>query len=205
MPFKTFVAGAVLTASDVNTYLAKQSVIVCTSTTRPSSPPEGMTIYETDTDRLLVYTTSTTGWTQPWNMPWGRLNSSTGTATTNIGTSYVDVNGLSVSWDAVQNRRYRITSNFTIVAPRLGTSDCNVDARYVDGATTETAAIRQTATIQICFNNMNLVELYSHTTASNSVSRKVQARVSATTGNELSLSYNRFIVVDDMGPAGAPA
>ena len=49
MPFKTFTAG-VLTSSDVNTFLMQQAVITCTSSTRPSSPVEGMTIYETDTD-----------------------------------------------------------------------------------------------------------------------------------------------------------
>lgn len=53
--FKTFTAGSVLTAADVNNYLMKQSVIVCTSGTRPSSPEEGETIYETDTDTILVY------------------------------------------------------------------------------------------------------------------------------------------------------
>lgn len=56
MAFKTFVDGAVLTASDVNTYLMKQTVIVCTSGTRPSSPVSGMTIYETDTNQLAIYT-----------------------------------------------------------------------------------------------------------------------------------------------------
>lgn len=56
MAFKTFVAGDVLTAADVNTYLAKQAVIVCTAATRPSSPVEGMVIYQTDNDALLVYT-----------------------------------------------------------------------------------------------------------------------------------------------------
>lgn len=55
MAFKTFNAGDVLPASDVNTYLMKQAVIVCTSGTRPSSPVEGMTIYETDTDIHRVY------------------------------------------------------------------------------------------------------------------------------------------------------
>lgn len=55
MAFKTFVAGDVLTAADVNTYLAKQAVIVCTSGTRPSSPVEGMLIYETDTDDIFLY------------------------------------------------------------------------------------------------------------------------------------------------------
>jgi hypothetical protein len=50
MAFKTFAPG-VLTSSDVNTFLMRQAVIVCTSSTRPASPNEGMTIYETDTDR----------------------------------------------------------------------------------------------------------------------------------------------------------
>jgi hypothetical protein len=55
MAFKVFTPG-VLTSSDVNTFLMRQAVIVCTSTTRPASPNEGMTIYETDTDLTLQYT-----------------------------------------------------------------------------------------------------------------------------------------------------
>lgn len=55
MAFKTFTAGSVLTAADVNDYLMEQAVITCTSGTRPSSPNEGMTIYETDTDYIRVY------------------------------------------------------------------------------------------------------------------------------------------------------
>lgn len=55
MPFKTFVAGATLTAAEINTNLMNQAVIVCTSGTRPASPVEGMVIYETDTDKLQVY------------------------------------------------------------------------------------------------------------------------------------------------------
>ena len=55
MAFKTWVAGDVLTASDMMTYLMRQAVIVCTSGTRPSSPVEGMTIFETDTDAFLFY------------------------------------------------------------------------------------------------------------------------------------------------------
>lgn len=58
MPIKTFTAGEVLTASDVNTYLMNQAVITCTSATRPGSPSEGMTIYETDTDQYKTYSGS---------------------------------------------------------------------------------------------------------------------------------------------------
>jgi hypothetical protein len=55
MAFKTFAPG-VLTSSDVNTFLMRQAIITCTSSTRPASPNEGMTIYETDTDLYAVYT-----------------------------------------------------------------------------------------------------------------------------------------------------
>jgi hypothetical protein len=60
--FKTFTDGVPLPEGDLNDYLMRQCVITTTSGARPSSPTEGMTIYETDTDRLLIYTTATTGW-----------------------------------------------------------------------------------------------------------------------------------------------
>ena len=62
MAFKTFTAGSVLTAAEVNDYLMKQAVIVCTAATRPSSPVEGMVIRETDTERFLTW--NGTNWTQ---------------------------------------------------------------------------------------------------------------------------------------------
>lgn len=58
MAYKTFGVGDVLTAADVNTYLMRQAVVICTSGTRPSSPTEGMTVYETDTDVVRIYTGS---------------------------------------------------------------------------------------------------------------------------------------------------
>ena len=60
MAFKVFASGDVLTAADVNDYLMEQSVIQCTSSTRPSSPNDGMLIYETDTEQFLFYEDS--GW-----------------------------------------------------------------------------------------------------------------------------------------------
>lgn len=59
MAFKTFSPG-VLTSSDMNTFLMRQTVITCTAATRPTSPNEGMTIYETDTDLYKTY--SGTAW-----------------------------------------------------------------------------------------------------------------------------------------------
>lgn len=58
MAFKIFAGGATLPAADLNDYLMEQSIIVCTSGTRPSSPAEGWTIYETDTDLYKMYSGS---------------------------------------------------------------------------------------------------------------------------------------------------
>lgn len=51
MGYKLWANEEVLASADLNNHLMKQSIVVCTSGTRPSSPPEGMTIYETDTDK----------------------------------------------------------------------------------------------------------------------------------------------------------
>jgi hypothetical protein len=59
VPYKVFTTEEVLASADVNSYLMRQSVITCTSGTHPASPSEGMTIYETDTDRYLGFDGST--------------------------------------------------------------------------------------------------------------------------------------------------
>lgn len=59
MAYRTFTNGEILTASHLNDYLMNQSVIVCTSGTRPSAPTEGMVIYESDTKAYLVYNGTT--------------------------------------------------------------------------------------------------------------------------------------------------
>lgn len=77
MAFKTFTAGEVLTASDVNTYLMKQAVITCTAATRPGTPNEGMLIYETDTDTFAFYDGS--GWVyQGYYQSWTPVLSGSG-------------------------------------------------------------------------------------------------------------------------------
>lgn len=77
MPFKTFGVGDVLTAADVNNYLMKQTIITCTSGTRPSSPVEGMTIFETDTDLNRYWDGSA----------WTTLGSAARTAVSNVQNS----------------------------------------------------------------------------------------------------------------------
>lgn len=59
MPFKTFVNGAVLPASDVNTYLMKQSVMVFADETARddalTTPTEGMVAYLQNANKVTIY------------------------------------------------------------------------------------------------------------------------------------------------------
>jgi hypothetical protein len=60
MPIKTFVAGTLATASDVNTYLMNQSVMTfATAVARNAAiptPTEGMVTYQSSNDHLTIYT-----------------------------------------------------------------------------------------------------------------------------------------------------
>jgi hypothetical protein len=83
---------------------------VCTSTTRPTAPYEGQTIYETDTDLMLVWSGS--AWVEVVSAltkaPRGvmALANITSNTTSNGST---EVTRASVTWTAVANRYYKIT------------------------------------------------------------------------------------------------
>lgn len=96
---KTFTAGEVLQAADVNDFLMDQSVMVFAGTAARGSaipsPSEGMVTYLQDSDEVEVYTTS-----------WGSIGrgkilqvvSTTKTdAFTTTSTTFTDVTGLSLS------------------------------------------------------------------------------------------------------------
>jgi hypothetical protein len=62
LPFKTFVSNEILTASDVNSQIMNQQIMVFADATARdaalTSPSEGMFAFLKDTDTLTVYTTS---------------------------------------------------------------------------------------------------------------------------------------------------
>lgn len=97
MAFKTFTAGSVLTAADVNDYLMEQTVISCTSGTRPASPNEGMTIYETDTNRYMFYNGAA------WDYVFGASIRKTADESVTSSTSMQDDNELLIAVAANTN------------------------------------------------------------------------------------------------------
>lgn len=200
MTLSTFTAGQVLTATALNN-VHKQCVITCTSTTRPSSPPEGMTIYETDTDKMLVYTSATTGWVPPWNKPWGYIGQSkitTSTAATNANiTTY--------SLTTVANRRYRITATTGSVSSSIAN---DIAGLYVQvGGTTISGVNIDCRTAASGVNGGTTIATYEPTTSATVTVAAYGARVSGTgtiTWGATS-TIPITLLVEDMGPNGAPA
>lgn len=199
--FKTFTAGSVLTASEVNTYLAKQAVINCDSSADyPSAPVVGMTVYDLNDDALYVYAGATSGWRPPWNMPWGHVASATTSTVTNgVGSSYTDVTGLSVTWTAVTNRRYKVTgyldtANATASVARLAITD---SSNNLKAQSQQTLAANDAA-------SQTVHELF--TGSAGSTTRKLRIQFTAGTGGTQSNVYGpHLILVEDIGPAGAPS
>lgn len=106
MPRKTFVAGEILTASDVNEYLGDQAVMVFDDATARdaaiSSPVEGMVVFLKDSDTLQKRTA--TDWrsvTSSLDMPAGIvlqvLSAQRLTTVSTTSTSLVDYTDLSVT------------------------------------------------------------------------------------------------------------
>jgi hypothetical protein len=88
---------------------------VCTSTTRPASPYEGQVIYETDTDKVLVW--NGTAWYPNWNTAWGIVANTIGT--TNTIASGI-LTPLNTTFTAVANRTYKISAIHPTIGSTIG-------------------------------------------------------------------------------------
>jgi hypothetical protein len=201
MPFKTFTAGEILTAADTNTFLARQAVITCTSTTRPSSPPEGMVIHESDTDRLLVFSGgASAGWQPPWNLPWGPVQVATLAANYPTTTGEADITSLSATFTAVANRRYR--TMMVLSVGNTGGAVSTVTATITDPSNTR---VGRAATTIPAAATTDITTWAYETGLSGSVTRKGRIAASQTGQVNASAALPAFLIVEDIGPSGAPA
>lgn len=112
MVYTLLVTGDVPSASGYFNPLLQQSVINCTSGTRPSSPPDGMLIYETDTKYFRSWDNANTTWQIKWQndgsfpMMWRYGNGITSDVT-GIGSTETTVLTVS-SCTFKANRAYRL-------------------------------------------------------------------------------------------------
>lgn len=202
--FKTFTAGSVLTASEVNTYLAKQAVINCDSSADyPSAPVVGMTVYDLDKDALLIYAGATSGWRPPWNVAWGVLDYAQVTADQTGITTITSLTTLTTTATVPANRRIRTT----ISGEWLGQVLNDRHIVYIaDGA--DVALRRQILDVADA-DSLNPFHLsYVEATTAGSITRKARMERSSGTGAcqlRASATNPAFILLEDIGPAGAPS
>ena len=181
----------------LSSVVGAQSIVkpgVCTSSTRPASPYEGQMIYETDTDKTLVW--NGTAWYANWNSAWGKVAYASSTTAQSTVSTVADITGTSVTFTAVAGRHYK----FTLFLPQLSGTTAGDRARIdiTDG----------TNSIQIGYTNITgfggPIVLSALATASGSVTYKGTMRRDQGTGTIASYADTfsiRFLLVEDIGPA----
>jgi ribosomal protein S11 len=166
---------------------------VCTSSTRPTAPYEGQVIYETDTDRVLVWNGS--AWYANWNTAWGTVGHVT-TSPNQTVTTVTDMTGVTVTFTAVSGRRYKSTIQLEMYNQNANSL---VDIALADAASSNLRGW----TVQM--KDSGLQTPFSFTwvesSLSGSVTRKVRfGRGFGNTGNVISFSSQQ-LTVEDIGPA----
>ena len=178
---------------------------VCTSTTRPSAPYVGQTIYETNTGRLLVYYGATTGWQPPWGQPWGFMNGiALPTSFTQSSTSTFDVTGMYVTFTATNNRFYKISAFMPAI-------------ERVNGVATAFCLFNGASELQLCvvdgsnpgtFNVVapaHLVKIDTFTAGSVTLKCSVRSLGGSGTMSAHAGGGTPSLIVEDIGPAVSTA
>lgn len=166
------------------------------------SPAVGMHVHESDTGNDLVYQGPTTGWTPPWNTSWGEV--AAGVTTTDqpgITATPVTVAGTSVTWTAIANRRYKVSYTLTVAN---GAAGAITEAFVTDGSGTFIGGDRS-ATAPSASAVTPLSTWYRESPTAGSVTRRIEVRASNTQGAVDGASQPGEILVEDIGPNGAPS
>lgn len=182
---------------------ARWSKIATTSKAAGSAASGLVTYQATNTATEGIYAVNSAGQTRlPWAVPWGVQGFALGSASdqTGIGSSAVDVTGLSVSWTAVTRRAYRTTA---VLGIQQITSASIPNLNITDGSGAGVNGL----SISIAAGDLEVVTLcWVETALTGAVTRKVMASVGAGSLTIVgSFSRRASLVVEDIGPAGAPA
>lgn len=203
--FKTFTAGSILTASDVNTYLQEQSVMYFATTTARdaaiTSPTRGMVAYIGSNDSSEgLYTYNGTSWRKGpgWNAPWGVMGVSQKTSDTVTNGGIIT----SVTFTAFANRYYRVSGH----CPRAGSATAGdlVDLQ-IKKSSTVLAGAQQRSDVAGSYYFLSVV---TYTTESAGSITYDLYGLRTGTGNATFVGAATApctLIVEDMGPSGAPA
>jgi len=178
----------------LSNYLASSRISqpgVCTSSTRPATPYEGQTIYETDTDKVLVWNGS--AWYPNWNLPWGVVGKTKVTTnTTSSGNAFTTIATLSVT--GIAGRLYKVSAHFYF---QLGGSGYGV-CQLLNGAVQIQEGTFDRTTSQ--YAQMSPFT-YTEQVGTTTFSTRFTANVAGTHTIYGNASYPHVLIVEDVGPA----
>lgn len=208
--FKNFTA-SVLTAADVNNFLMEQSVMSFASTgardVAITAPETGMVAYigSGDSSEGLYHYTSGTAWRKGpgWNAPWGQVgrNQGNGPGTSTSGTTETAV-FTSASFTAVANRFYRVSIATTITS----TAGDGYTMRIRQDSTSGTVWWGGNIVFATGQTKLNVHPMGSSTlTAGSHTFLLTLTRNAGSQTAQIGTLESVNMVVEDIGPSGAPA
>lgn len=163
-------------------------IVVCTSTTRPTSAAEGQTIYETDKDRMMVNTSAT-----PASPVWSYVSGLAGATVSGSATigNTVTTN-LAYSVESLDTDSFipAAGTTFTIPSPLAGVYYFNIDVTSASdmgagfGSKLELVQTSRTYTINITANASNMSWI-----APMSATNTAYFRIQNSTGGSVTYSY----------------
>lgn len=150
------------------------------------------------TDGTISHTTSTKS--LPWPLPWGFIGFAEATGVQTGITTSTDVTGLTVTFTAVANRRYKLTAFVNLLQ---STNTGNVQVIIADGSNNSQAI--GTDTYAAGEYGTTVAIKGSVSPAAGSTTYKVRINTSAgTVGLNQGAGYPTMFLVEDIGPNGAP-
>lgn len=186
----------------------------------PSPLSTGLTWYQTDTGKLLIYYGATTGWQPPWQQPWGVVTATSGgtsgkgvasTTSSSAGAAAAGVQdwtGLTVTFNALNGRIYRTTASGMLHAT-------NVSANEIGELVIRNLAGTRLAAARAIVNNIGSIGtfegrsvVYVERNITGSQLRKVSVfNVSAGSSSLVygfaDANHQASIVVEDIGASAA--
>lgn len=205
--YKAFTAGAVLTASDLNNYCQEQSVMYFATTTARdsaiSSPEDGMVAYIGSNDSSEgLYTYNGTAWRKGpgWNAPWGVVSQTQAAAGAGyVTTETVVATGVSTTFFA--NRRYRWTY-FTTHVGQVANDLFQVKLR-ANNTAGATYATQRFGIVGGTFQGITSAVAILAPGSTTFTPVATFERISGTGGCGTAVEF--VMVIEDIGPSGAPA
>ncbi len=167
------------------------------------SPYDGQAYYlNTGTETEGVQYWNGTAFRQPWSMPWGAVGNAKATADTNLSTTAQTSIGISATFTAVANRRYRVSYAFSVLASSAALQTATFELWNAS------AKVEGLASLSVASTAYYVVSGIAYATASaGSTTWTIRALTGGgggTVTHKGTVSPG-WLTIEDIGPSGAPA